>query len=61
MAQQYIIVSKKNPVNPTSEPKFYAQAKGGKRVSVKDICARVSERSSFSKGELEVRHQRVPD
>lgn len=53
MSQKYTLISRKNPVNPTAEPKFYAHAKTGKRVSVKEICARVSERSSFSKGELE--------
>lgn len=53
MALKYTIVPKKNPTEPNSDPKFYALAKSGKRVSVKDICIRVSERSSYSKGELE--------
>lgn len=53
MAQNYVLVARKNPNKPMLAPKFYAQARSNKKVSVKDICTRVSERSSFSTGELE--------
>ncbi|WP_455674750.1 HU family DNA-binding protein [Phocaeicola sp.] len=53
MALKYIITAKKNPLEPNADPKFYGIAKSNMKVSVKDICIRVSERSSYSKGELE--------
>ena len=53
MALKYTVVTRKNPLEPNADPKFYAVAKSNMKVSVKDICARISERSSYSKGELE--------
>lgn len=53
MSQSYIIVGRKNPQSPESPKKFYAQSRSIKKVSVKEICKRVSERSSYSRGELE--------
>lgn len=52
MSQSYVIVARRNPIKPMLPAKFYAQARSGKKVSVKEICQRVSERSSFSTGEL---------
>lgn len=51
--QNYIVVSRKNLQKPLEAPKFYAMARSGRKVSVKDVCKRISERSSYSKGELE--------
>lgn len=53
MSQSYIIVGRKNPQNPEAPKKFYAQSRSMKKVTVKEICKRVSERSSYSRGELE--------
>lgn len=40
-------------MNPDAQPKYYGLAKSNMKVSVKGICSRISERSSYSKGELE--------
>lgn len=53
MAQNYTIMARKNLLKPDATPKFYAVARSSRKVSVKDVCKRVSERSSYSKGELE--------
>ncbi|MCD7923457.1 MAG: DNA-binding protein [Bacteroides sp.] len=53
MSQKYIVVAKMNPINKNADPKYYAQAKSNMKVSVKDICTRIAERSSYPKGELE--------
>ncbi len=34
-------------------PKFYAVARSSRKVTVKEVCKRITERSSYSKGELE--------
>lgn len=51
--QSYVIVARKNPTKPTEAPKYYALARSGRTASVKEVCRRISERSSYSKGELE--------
>lgn len=53
MAQNYIIMSRKNLLKPDEAPKYYAVARSGRKVTVKEVCKRISERSSYSKGELE--------
>lgn len=53
MAQNYTLMARKNLLKPDVAPKYYAVARSGRKVSVKDVCKRVSERSSYSKGELE--------
>ncbi|WP_294478638.1 DNA-binding protein [uncultured Bacteroides sp.] len=53
MAQNYITMARKNLLKPSEAPKYYAVARSGRKVSVKEVCKRVSERSSYSKGELE--------
>lgn len=53
MAQNYIIMSRKNLLKPEEAPKYYAVARSGRKVTVKEVCKRISERSSYSKGELE--------
>ena len=53
MSQKYTVVSKKNPSDQEAALKYYAQARSNTKVSIKDICKRISERSSYSKGELE--------
>lgn len=53
MSQKYVIVSHKNPLKPAEAPKFYAQSKSTEKVTIEKICKRISERSSFSTGELE--------
>lgn len=53
MPQNYVLVSRKNPLNAESPSKYYAQAIGGKTVDVYKMCKRIGERSSYSIGELE--------
>ena len=53
MAQNYVIMARKNLLKPDEAPKYYAVARSGKKVSVKEVCKRITERSSYSKGELE--------
>ncbi|WP_288360732.1 HU family DNA-binding protein [uncultured Bacteroides sp.] len=53
MMQKYIIMSRKNLLKPDEAPKYYAVARSGRKVTVKEVCKRISERSSYSKGELE--------
>lgn len=53
MAQKYIVVERKNPLKPQEATKFYAMARSGRKVTVKEVCKRITERSSYSKGELE--------
>lgn len=53
MAQNYTIMARKNLLKPDEAPKYYAVARSGRKVSVKEVCKRISERSSYSKGELE--------
>ena len=51
--QKYIIMARKNLLKPDSEPKYYAVSRSDRKVNVKEVCKRISERSSYSKGELE--------
>lgn len=53
MSQQYVIVSRKNPGRPDEGAKFYALARSMRTVNVDEICHRISERASYSLGELE--------
>lgn len=52
MAQYYSVVARKNPGKPAEAAKFYAAARSGKKVKVREVCKRIAERSSYSKGEL---------
>lgn len=52
MAQKCIVVGRRNPGKPTEPAKYYAQAKSNRNVTIDEICKRVSERSSYSRGEL---------
>ena len=53
MAQNYTLMARKNLLKPNETPKFYAVARSGRKVTVKEVCKRITERSSYSKGELE--------
>lgn len=53
MAQNYTVMARKNLLKPDEAPMYYAVARSGRRVSVKEVCKRISQRSSYSKGELE--------
>ena len=53
MAQNYTLMARKNLLKPDETPKYYAVARSGRKVTVKEVCKRISERSSYSKGELE--------
>ena len=53
MAQNYTLMASKNLLKPDETPKYYAVARSGRKVTVKEVCKRISERSSYSKGELE--------
>lgn len=53
MAQNYSLMARKNLLKPNEAPKFYAVARSGRKVTVKEVCRRISERSSYSRGELE--------
>lgn len=51
--QKYVVATRKNLQKPLEAPKFYAIARSGRKVTVREICKRISERSSYSRGELE--------
>ena len=53
MAQNYTLMARKNLLKPNETPKYYAVARSGRKVTVKEVCKRITERSSYSKGELE--------
>lgn len=53
MAQNYTLMARKNLLKPEEAPKYYAVARSGRKVTVKEVCKRITERSSYSKGELE--------
>lgn len=53
MSQNYVVMARKNLLKPDLAPKYYAVARSGRKVTVKEICKRITERSSYSKGELE--------
>ena len=53
MAQNYVVMARKNLLKPSEAPKYYAVARSGRKVNVKEVCKRITERSSYSKGELE--------
>ena len=46
-------MARKNLLKPSEAPKYYAVARSGRKVTVKEVCKRITERSSYSKGELE--------
>lgn len=52
MAQKYVVVERKNPLKPQEPAKFYAMARSNRRVDTDEIISRISERSSYSIGEL---------
>lgn len=52
MSQMYVVVERKNPLKPQNEAKFYAIARSARRVSTDEVIKRISERSSYSIGEL---------
>ena len=53
MAQNYVVMARKNLLKPSEAPKYYAVARSGRKVTVKEVCKRITERSSYSNGELE--------
>ena len=53
MAQNYTLMARKNLLKPSEAPKYSAVARSGRKVTVKEVCKRITERSSYSKGELE--------
>lgn len=52
MSQKYIVVERKNPLKPQNPTKFYAMARSNRRVDTDEVIKRISERSSYSIGEL---------
>ena len=52
MSQQYIVVERKNPQKPQEATKFYAMARSARKVDTDEVIKRISERSSYSIGEL---------
>lgn len=52
MSQKYIVVERKNPMKPLETAKFYAMARSNRKVNTDEVIKRVSERSSYSIGEL---------
>ena len=52
MAQKYVVVERKNPLKLQEPAKFYAMARSNRRVDTDEVISRVSERSSYSIGEL---------
>lgn len=53
MSQKFVLVKRKNVLKPTEPEKFYAIAVSNGMVETGDVIRRVSERSSYSQGELE--------
>lgn len=53
MSQTYTTVLRKNLVKPQETPRYYAVARSGRTVSIREVAKRIAERSSFSRGELE--------
>lgn len=53
MSQTYATVLRKNLAKPEETPRYYAVARSGRAVSIKEVAKRIAERSSFSRGELE--------
>lgn len=52
MAQKYVVVQRKNPFKPQEAAKFYATARSTRKVDTDEVIKRISERSSYSIGEL---------
>ena len=52
MSQQYVVVERKNPQKPQEATKFYAMARSSRKVDTNEVISRISERSSYSIGEL---------
>ena len=48
MAQNYVVMARKNLLKPSEAPKYYAVARSGRKVTVKEVCKRITERSSYS-------------
>lgn len=53
MSQIYTTVLRKNLAKPQETPRYYAVARSGRTVSIKEVAKRIAERSSYSRGELE--------
>ena len=53
MSQSYVTVLRKNLAKPQETPRYYAVARSGRVVSIRDVTKRIAERSSFPRGELE--------
>lgn len=54
MAQNYVVMARKNLLKPSEAPKYYAVARSGRKVTVKEVCKRITERSSYSKASWKV-------
>lgn len=52
MSQKYVLVARKNPLKPLETAKFYATAHSNRKVDTDEVIKRISERSSYSIGEL---------
>ena len=50
---KYKVVERKNPLNPQSEGKYYANAVNTGRFTVRDFAKEITERSSLSRGDIE--------
>lgn len=53
MSQQFVVVARKNMQKPEEPVKYYALARSMRSVTVDEICRRISERATYSLGELE--------
>ena len=38
MAQNYVVMARKNLLKPSEAPKYYAVARSGRKVTVKEVC-----------------------
>ncbi len=43
MAQNYTLMARKNLLKPDETPKYYAVARSGRKVTVKEVCKRITE------------------
>lgn len=42
MAQNYVVMARKNLLKPSEAPKYYAVARSGRKVTVKEVCKRIT-------------------
>ena len=52
MAQNYVVMARKNLLKPSEAPKYYAVARSGRKVTVKEASWKVVSESFCSKSSM---------